>query len=180
MEGTNRDDSPPDRTACGFVLVRARGPGLSYLLLRNRERGEWGLPKGHAEASESELQTALRETREETGLDAPQILDAFRAELLYDATRHGRSYRKRVVYFAARSAHGEVRLSPEHDEAAWLPLDAALARLAFPALAGVVRDAALFLKDPALFALEPHTEEDARAHLLTLPEATPGLLAHLA
>ena len=57
------DDSLPHRIACGFVLVRKNAGRLEYLVLRNRGRGDWGLPKGHAEYGESELETARRLAR---------------------------------------------------------------------------------------------------------------------
>ncbi len=173
------DDSLPHRTACGFVLVQRRKGAFRYLILRNRGRGDWGLPKGHAEKGESELETALRETVEETGLTDIQVLPRFRIELLYTVTRRARRYRKTVVYFAARSRRGEVVLSKEHDRFRWAPLAEAMKRMPFDNLREAVRRAALFLKDPALFDLEPATEADALAHLRSLPEATERLVAHL-
>jgi 8-oxo-dGTP pyrophosphatase MutT (NUDIX family) len=173
------DSQPQHRTACGFVLVRRKKGRFTYLTLVNRERGEAGLPKGHAEAGETERVTALRETEEETGLTDIQILGEFRRELHYQATRAGLTYPKTVVYFAARNREGSVVLSAEHASFAWLPLGEALTAIPHPNLRGVVRDAALFLKDPALFDLEPATEAEADAHLASLPEASDHLLAHL-
>lgn len=170
----------PQRTACGFVLTRAKGPaGLEYLALINRRREDAGLPKGHMDAGETEMQTALRETEEETSLTDLEILGDFQSEMQYEVTRKKKRYLKRVVYFTARLRSGKVRLSQEHSAFEWLSLDGLLKAMPFPALTEVVRAAALFQKDPALFDLEPATEADARAHLITLPEARPLLLAHL-
>ena len=173
------DDTLPHRTACGFVLVRRQKGRLRYLILRNRGRGDWGLPKGHAEKGETELGTALRETEEETGLEDLQVLPRFRIELLYTVTRRQRRYRKTVIYFAARCRSGEVFLSKEHDRHRWAPLGEAIRRMPFANLKEAVRRAALFLKDPALFDREPATEAEALAHLRALPEATDELVAHL-
>ena len=173
--------SPPPlhRTACGFVLVRRAQGRWIYLTLVNRERKEVGLPKGHAEPGETERVTALRETEEETHLTDIEVLGDFRRELIYEATRRGVTYRKTVVYFVARNREGEVQLSPEHASFAWLPLAETLAAMPHKGLRGVVRDAALFLKDTALFDLEPATEAQADAHLAALPGATADLLGHL-
>ncbi len=174
-----QDDPLPQRTACGFVLVRTRGGQQEYLLLRNRERGEWGLPKGHAEPGESELQTARRETKEETGLTDLKRLRLFRTELRYPASRAGVRYLKAAVYFIARLRSGEVALSEEHDAVLWARLPEALEQMPHENLKATLRAAGLFLKDPALFALEPATEAEALAHLTSLPEASEHLVAHL-
>ena len=173
------DDTLPQRTACGFVLVRRTKGRLEYLILRNRGRGDWGLPKGHAEKGESELETALRETEEETGLSEIEVLPRFRVELLYTVTRREKRYRKTVVYFAAKLTRGDVTLSKEHDKFQWASLGEALDRMPFDNLTAALRRAALFLKDPALFDLEPATEAEALAHLTSLPEASDILVRHL-
>jgi bis(5'-nucleosidyl)-tetraphosphatase len=172
----------PESRACGFVLWRTDGVEKRYLVLVNRERGEAGLPKGHAEPGESDLDTARRETEEETGLrrEDLDVEDGFRRELRYEAERRGRRFDKTVVYFLAEArGEGEVRLSPEHSAFAWLPYRDALARLPFDTLRSVLREAALYLKDSALFALEPAREADADAHLRSLPHADDGLVGHL-
>jgi bis(5'-nucleosidyl)-tetraphosphatase len=169
----------PHARACGFVLVRPGAQGPEYLLLTNRSRGEPGLPKGHAEPGETDLETALRETREETGLTDFAPDPSFVRTLTYPAQRKGTVYHKTVVYLLAHLRSGQVRLSPEHSDFRWVSLGAALALLPFAALGQVVRDAALYLKDPALFELERADEARADVHLRALPHADERLLAHL-
>ena len=169
----------PTAVACGFVLMRPASRGFEYLLLTNKNRGDVGLPKGHCEAGESEMATALRETEEETGLTDLAPDPWFRRTLRYTARRKGLVYDKTVIYLLARLRSGRVRLSHEHSDHRWTGLGAALAALPFAALQGVVRDAALYLKDPALFELEPATEAHADAHLTSLPQADERLVAHL-
>lgn len=104
--------------ACGWILQREG----RTLLLRNALRQEWGLPKGHAEPGETELQTALRELEEETGLTAKDLEadPGFRIEEAYVVwTRSGFRRDKQCVYFRARSRSQAVRLSAEHDEHRW-------------------------------------------------------------
>jgi bis(5'-nucleosidyl)-tetraphosphatase len=172
-------DPLPSAKACGFVLVRPAPAGCEYLLLTNKNRSELGLPKGHAEQGESELATALRETEEETGLTDLAPDPWFRRTVHYPAQRRGTRYEKTVVYLLARLRSGEVRISEEHSDHRWAALADALAVLPYAALRDVVRDAALFLKDPGLFALEPATEAEADAHLLAQPHADARLVAHL-
>jgi bis(5'-nucleosidyl)-tetraphosphatase len=171
----------PLSKACGFVLWQWSGTTREYLVVVNRKREEAGLPKGHAEPGETELETAYREAEEETGLRRAdlELDEGFRRELRYEADRRGTRFDKTVVYFLAEARRQDIHLSEEHSAHEWLPLGKTLARLPFESLRAVVRDAALFLKDDALFALEPATEAQARRHLRSLPHADPGLVAHL-
>jgi bis(5'-nucleosidyl)-tetraphosphatase len=169
----------PTAVACGFVLSRVVDGAREYLLLTNRRRGEPGLPKGHQERGESEEETARRETEEETGLTDLAVDPFFRRELRYPARRHGVLHDKTAVYFLATARSGTVRLSKEHSAFRWAPLADALAALSLESLRGVVREAALFLKDSALFDLERASEDEAERHLRSLPHADEGLVAHL-
>lgn len=85
--------------AGGFLLFH-QGDYPSFLLMKHADR--WDLPKGHAEAGETILQTSLRETAEETGFEAKSIhVDRdFKFVVEYQVTGAKRGdYRKRVTYF---------------------------------------------------------------------------------
>lgn len=165
--------------ACGFVLVREGPTGWQYLVLVSRKHGEAGLPKGHVEPGEDELATAWRETREETGLAHVDANPHFRTTIRYPVTRRGRTYEKEVVYFVGVTDQETVHLSDEHTSYDWLALPDALSALPHANLRAAVREAALFLKDAGLFALEPATEAQAEAHLRALPHTTEGILGHV-
>lgn len=169
----------PLRVAAGFVLARKRDAGLEYLALMSRRNGEPGLPKGHSDPGETEHETALRETAEETGLTEVDIRRKFRHVLDYVVTRRGRKWHKRVVLFAAYARSGKVRLSNEHIAHTWLPLDEMLDAMPWEDLDRAVYQAALFLKDPSLFEFQPATEAEAYAHFKDLPDATRGLCGHV-
>ncbi len=111
-----------DVVTAGGILLMTQHPPRQFLLMRHRDR--WDLPKGHSEPGESPLQTALRETHEETGITAQQIrLDAdFRFELEYPV-RYKRSgdqvFTKRVHYFLGYiESQPELCLS-EHESYQW-------------------------------------------------------------
>lgn len=57
--------------ACGVILFR-KTPHLTYLLLKHRHR--FDLPKGHLEEGENDLQCALREMEEETGIPRTDVV----------------------------------------------------------------------------------------------------------
>ncbi len=89
----------PKISAAGFLLI-AREPLPTFLLMRHRDR--WDLPKGHAEGSESLIETALRETQEETGIDLAELVrdPDFRYEIEYRVRNAKRgTYDKQVTYF---------------------------------------------------------------------------------
>lgn len=51
--------------SCGCIIIENN----KILLVYEKRRNFWGLPKGHVEEGESELETAKREVKEEVGLD---------------------------------------------------------------------------------------------------------------
>ena len=71
-----------------------------FLCLQIRtSNGEYGFPKGHMEGNETEIETALREIKEDTSLDV--LIDpTFRETVSYYPKR---DTLKTVVYFIARA-----------------------------------------------------------------------------
>ena len=63
--------------SCGFLILRG-DPPCEFLLMRHADR--WDLPKGHVDRGETEMECALRELHEETGITADDIelIDRFR------------------------------------------------------------------------------------------------------
>ena len=56
--------------SCGALVYRITQNGQKELLfIKHRHGTHWSFPKGHMEEGENEVQTALREVKEETGLD---------------------------------------------------------------------------------------------------------------
>lgn len=100
-------------------------------MLRHRNGGHWGFPKGHIEPDEDELAAARREVTEETGIEEMRPIPRFRATSTYRFTRGGRSISKTVVYFLAETEAERVRLSGEHSDAAWLGPGDARRRLTY-------------------------------------------------
>jgi len=130
----------PIETSAGAVVFY-RGEQIEYLLLFS---SYWGFPKGHIESGEDEHAAALREVREEAGLDVT-ILDGFRQVDAYTFLKKGQPIDKRSVYFVAQATHRDARLSHEHSDMVWLPFDQALARLGYEGGRQILRQANEFL-----------------------------------
>ncbi len=111
----------PGKRAAGILIFTRQKP-KRFLLMRHPKR--WDLPKGHCESGESDVQTALRETEEETGFPADSIRldDAFRFELTYPVQykRHGdQVFEKTVVYLLGDIESESAPELTEHSDFQW-------------------------------------------------------------
>lgn len=111
-----------------MIAVRDGAPHVALIATRNRTR--WGLPKGAVTAGETSEAAALREVREETGLEARIVKPLDTIEYFFragDTLIH-----KRVDFYLMEYVAGELepQLS-EVDDVEWVELTAALRRASF-------------------------------------------------
>ncbi|MDP9340955.1 MAG: NUDIX hydrolase [Actinomycetota bacterium] len=114
--------------SAGGVVFRDGPEGPEVVLASRRtKRGDlaWGLPKGQIEPDERPEETAVREVREETGIDADIERDL--GEISYFYVWDGARVRKRVRFFLMRATGGDVsRHDHEMEEVRWIPFREAL------------------------------------------------------
>ena len=118
--------------SAGGVLVRMiRGrPMLAAIRPSGRER-VWALPKGHIDEGESAAETAMREVREETGVEGRLVEKLGDIRYVYTAPwRGGERIFKVVSFFLLRAGRGRIgeiddAMRIEVAEARWLRLDEA-------------------------------------------------------
>lgn len=142
-------EKPPlerEFSAGGLVVRRMRGrPYIAAV--RVKDGSVLALPKGHIEPGESGAETAIREVREETGVDSRLVekLDDIR----YWYTRDGARVLKVVSFFLLRYRSGSVRdyQREEVDAAEWVPLEEAPERLAYAGEQDMARAALSKLAD---------------------------------
>lgn len=132
--------------SAGVVIFH--GTPREYLLL-HYPSGHWDFPKGHVEAGESELQAAVREVDEETGLKPIQIIPGFEHTYEYYYKRDQQTMHKKVTYFAGHADSADIRLSHEHRGFTWLPYEKALQRITFDNARDLLRKAERHLQSIA-------------------------------
>ena len=109
---------PVVETSAGGVIYRWRGDTAHVLLIRDRYQ-HWGFPKGHLEGEETPADAALREVREETGLELDSVELAF--------VRSLKAAQQVEIIFRARMRAAAVsgqRASFEVERAEWFAPDA--------------------------------------------------------
>jgi bis(5'-nucleosidyl)-tetraphosphatase len=119
MKSTSPNADGEERAA-GVVLFREEDGRRLFLLLRHEQGGHWGFAKGRIEQGEGELEAALREIHEETGIVDVDLVVGVSVESRYPVRRDGRALRKTVTYFAARVRGDSIQLSSEHTDGRWL------------------------------------------------------------
>ena len=85
--------------SAGCVVYKKDDP-VKYLLL-HYEADHWDFPKGHVEANESNEQAALREVKEETGIEDANLIPGFKESISYYYKQQSQTIFKEVVFFLA-------------------------------------------------------------------------------
>jgi 8-oxo-dGTP diphosphatase len=118
--------------AAGGVAIDRTGAGEPRVLLVHRPKhDDWSFPKGKTDPGETIKQAALREVKEETGLDCriTQTLPSLR----YSYRDSGGRLRPKVVhYFLMEPVEGKLSVNMhEIDAAEWLVAREAASRLTY-------------------------------------------------
>ncbi|MBR1482441.1 MAG: NUDIX domain-containing protein [Ruminococcus sp.] len=108
--------------SCGGIIYYKTKQNIKILLVKNNNGRYWSFPKGHIEEGETEQETAIREIKEETGLDVT-LTPGFRE--ISEYIPFGK-IRKRVVFFLARAFTDNVKIQEEEiDSFIWVDLQQA-------------------------------------------------------
>lgn len=121
-------------TSAGAVIYTLNDSDVIYLVIEDNH-GNFGFPKGHLEKDETLNEAALREIKEETGIDA-EILTDFTEELNYVMPN---GILKKAVYFIGRYSDQEpVRQEEEVRQILLLNCEDALNILTFDSMKEVL------------------------------------------
>lgn len=106
--------------SCGAVVYRKHHGNTEILIIRHVKSGGWSFPKGHMEQGEDEVQTAVREIKEETNIDVVVDDASFRETVVFNPRR---DITKEVVYFLARAVSFDcVKQEDEIAEVRWVEI----------------------------------------------------------
>jgi 8-oxo-dGTP pyrophosphatase MutT (NUDIX family) len=126
--------------SAGGVVYQHEAGEIRLALCGRIRNSTWNLPKGTPDPGESIEETALREVREETGLEVD--IEQPLGEIEYWFTHPPERVHKRVHFFLMRKTGGSLDdHDPEFDVVEWFSADQALISLTFATEADVVRRA---------------------------------------
>lgn len=106
-------------------------PDGNRFLLLNYPTGHWDFVKGKIEQGETLHQTAVRETKEETGISDLEFVEGFEEKINYNFQFEGELIQKEVVFFLAKTKTHTVNVSHEHLDYTWLDYEHALEKVTY-------------------------------------------------
>lgn len=110
---------------CGCIIIENN----KVLLVYEKNGNFWGFPKGHMEKGENEIETALREVKEEVGLDV-EIIDKEKRYILNYIIRDEID-KTTVLYLAIPKNKEIVMQESEIEKVKWCDFEEALETLTF-------------------------------------------------
>lgn len=122
---------------CGFIHFRNPAPTVSLVILQGDQvllgkrpgtPGEvrWATPSGYIEFDEDFLTTAIREAKEETGLDVEIVSILNVTDSFFPPDQHFLN-----IYLLTRVADGQLQSGDDMGELRWFPLSGPLPEMAF-------------------------------------------------
>ena len=132
--GKKRGDKMKKETSVGCIIIKNN----KVLLINEKNGNFWGFPKGHIENNETLKQTALREVKEEVGLDV----------LIDDTHKYTTNYLtkdnidKTNILFLAKPLNSKITIqASEINEAKWFSFDTAYKKLSYDNLKEILNKA---------------------------------------
>lgn len=129
--------------SCGAIIVRNNDDKLETLLIQ-MWGGHWSFPKGHVENDETEIQTAIREIKEETNLDVT-IDTRFREVSTYSPKTN---VMKDVIFFIAIPKTTKViNQKEEIQQSMWMEINEALNQVTFDNDREILKKAIIYINN---------------------------------
>ena len=127
--------------SCGAVVYN---PERQSFLIIKMLNGNWGFPKGHTEDQETDIQTAIREVTEETGINI-EILDGFKKSIKYIPFPE---VLKKVIFFIGITEEEKVTIDrDEIEDYMWCSYEEALKMITYKPQRDVMESSLQFIKN---------------------------------
>ena len=94
--------------SCGAVVIKKENGEIKFLLIKQHDE-YWHFPKGHVEVGETEIDTSIREIKEETNIDV-EIDSKFRKVITYSPKK---GVMKDVVFFIGKAISFDLKIDPK-------------------------------------------------------------------
>ena len=133
-----------EEVSAGVILVNESD---GKFLLLNYPSKHWDFVKGKMEEGETERETALRETNEETGINDVEFLNGFREEIEYYFRADNQDIHKKVIFFLGKTKTKDIILSHEHLDFIWLDFNNALNKITYKNAKNLLKKSKRFLDD---------------------------------
>lgn len=112
-----------------------------FLLVQSQKTKEWTFPKGHPEVEETEIQSALRELREETGIAYVELIKDVSYVDQYSFERDGQKFDKTVKFFVGRVTDPKITIQEkEIANYRWATYEEALTTISFDAPRKILKE----------------------------------------
>ena len=120
-----------DRISAGGLVYKKCNNIIYFVLCYKTKTNRWHLPKGTQELNESICNTAIREVKEETGLDVK--IKIFLSDIYYKfRDNHNKNLNKKVSFYIMKSIGGCFeRHDKEFDKIIWADSDKAIKLLKY-------------------------------------------------
>ena len=132
-----------EEVSAGIILFNDN-KSRKFLLL-NYPSKHWDFVKGKMENGETTHETALRETKEETGISDVEFLDGFEEEIEYYFRAENQDIHKKVIFFLGKTKTLDIILSHEHLDFIWLDYDNALNKITYDNAKNLLKKSKKFL-----------------------------------
>ncbi len=138
-------------TSVGAFIYKIEKKEILFLLVYSERNKEWGFPKGHIEPNETEIETAKREIKEETGITNLTFVKDFRCCDTYKikgtlSSTKNRIIDKNVIYYLANTEDDfKGSVDEEIGQHKWLKYEDCIKYLKYEKQKELIKKAFLFL-----------------------------------
>jgi bis(5'-nucleosidyl)-tetraphosphatase len=139
--------------SAGIVLYRSDDNSSNLILLLHYGNGHWDFPKGNIEVNETQIQAAVRELEEETGINRFRLVPGFKETLAYNYKKKSAQVAKTVTFYLGITTISKVVLSSEHIGYVWLTYQESVKILTYHNAKNLLTQANMIFEDRAITKL---------------------------